>query len=90
MLDRSTPNRPDIAGRKPMHICRRCGGLMILELFDDVKEFDIPSELPGTRCINCGNIEDAVIHANRTRAPSSRQTGNDIARRRRKSLIAIH
>jgi hypothetical protein len=72
-----------------MH-CRRCGGLMIVELFDDVKECDIPSESRGARCINCGNIEDAVIHANRTRAPSSPQAGEDIARRRWKSLIAIH
>jgi len=63
---------------------------MIVELFEDVKEYDIPSESPGTRCINCGNIEDAVIHANRTRTPSRPQAGDDIARRRWKSLIAIH
>jgi len=56
-----------------MH-CRRCSGLMIVELFDDVKEYAIPLEAPGARCINCGNIEDAVIYANRGKSPWKRGT----------------
>jgi hypothetical protein len=47
--------------------CRRCDGFMIVEPFAD----DLPTglvsgrEALGTRCVNCGNIEDVVIHANR-------------------------
>ena len=45
--------------------CQRCSGLMVVELFDGVKECAFPSESPGMRCINCGNIVDAMIYANR-------------------------
>lgn len=54
--------------------CRRCDGLMVAELFDDVKEYAISSKPQGTRCINCGNIEDAVIYANRVGPPSRQRT----------------
>jgi hypothetical protein len=54
--------------------CQRCGGLMVVELFDGVKEYAFSSEAPGTRCVNCGNIEDATIHANRLEPQATQPT----------------
>jgi hypothetical protein len=47
--------------------CRRCGGLMIIEPFDDEVSTHTDSQRGslGTRCVNCGNVEDALIHTNR-------------------------
>ena len=45
--------------------CMRCGGLLVLDRFDDVWESGGPSEFQGVRCLNCGSIEDVVIRANR-------------------------
>jgi len=44
--------------------CMRCGGLMIENWWggiDSVKQ----RKLQGTRCVNCGCIDDPVIRANR-------------------------
>ena len=44
--------------------CARCGGLLVIEvggLVDNVRE----KLLPKRRCVNCGSIEDSVIHENR-------------------------
>ena len=48
-------------------LCRRCGGFMIVEPFHDEVRAETSSkkESAGMRCVNCGNIEDAVIHMNR-------------------------
>jgi hypothetical protein len=54
--------------------CQRCGGLMVTELYDGVKEYAFPSEAPGTRCINCGNIEDTTIYANRAGSQERQRT----------------
>jgi hypothetical protein len=43
----------------------RCGGLLVLDRFDDVWEFGGPVEFQGVRCLNCGSVEDAVMRANR-------------------------
>lgn len=55
--------------------CRRCGGFMIVEPFhEEVWTETAPErELLGTRCVNCGNIEDAVIHTNRLEPRSVRR-----------------
>jgi hypothetical protein len=57
-------------------LCRRCGGLMIAEPFyDDVQILTrTEEESLGTRCINCGNVEDAVIQMNRLAPRSVRRT----------------
>ena len=46
--------------------CARCGGLVIenrADFVDDVGQ----RKLQGTRCVNCGAIDDPVIIANRVR-----------------------
>jgi hypothetical protein len=52
--------------------CARCGGAMVIEEFLDDKGSSLGFE--GQRCLNCGHIEDSVIHINRGRAsfPPSR------------------
>lgn len=48
-----------------MKACRRCGGFLMMEnwlnLVGDLKQKDIQ----GTRCVNCGSIDDPVILVNR-------------------------
>lgn len=46
-------------------VCQRCRGLLVRETFDDLT-IAPDSHHTGTRCINCGCIEDAVIRANRS------------------------
>ena len=62
----------------------RCRGLLVCETFDDLN-IDTDSLYTGTRCLNCGCIEDAVIRANRSRRlatmrrnPSGRGRMSDI------------
>lgn len=47
-------------------VCQRCQGLLVHETFDDLN-IETDSFYTGTRCINCGCIEDAVVRANRFR-----------------------
>jgi len=47
-------------------VCQRCRGLLVCETFDDLS-IETDSRYTATRCINCGCIEDAVIHSNRFR-----------------------
>lgn len=55
--------------------CARCGGFMIIEpSCDEVKvQTDSENESQGRRCVNCGNVEDAVIHTNRLEPQSLRR-----------------
>jgi hypothetical protein len=46
-------------------MCGRCGGFMVLEPIPDATRSNISSEPNVTRCLNCGNMEDAVIFTNR-------------------------
>ena len=50
--------------------CKRCGGLMVKEhctdLFDETGRMDFPA----LRCLQCGNLVDAVILLNRLRGPA--------------------
>lgn len=43
--------------------CARCGGAVVIEEFLDDKGSSLGFE--GQRCLNCGHIEDSVIHTNR-------------------------
>ena len=43
--------------------CTRCGGTAVIEEFLDDKGSSLGFE--GLRCLNCGHIEDSVIHSNR-------------------------
>lgn len=45
--------------------CQRCGGLMIVESCCYLMEAEFHKEIGTTRCLNCGNIEDAIIRTNR-------------------------
>ena len=48
-----------------MKACTRCGGFLMIEnwfyLVGDLK----PRDMQGTRCVNCGSIDDPVILRNR-------------------------
>lgn len=54
-------------------LCPRCSGLMIAELLYDLNASANSVEAPATRCLNCGNIEDAIIHINRLEPRSVRR-----------------
>jgi len=56
--------------------CTRCGGLVIANQGDSVDDVG-QRKLQGTRCVNCGAIDDPVILANRIRPCHAR---NDHAR----------
>lgn len=41
--------------------CTRCGGLLVAEILCADGKVSWGLDLPITRCLNCGNIEDPVI-----------------------------
>ena len=45
--------------------CERCGGLMVQECFEDLWDEPDQSCFDARRCVQCGNILDAVIERNR-------------------------
>lgn len=49
--------------------CRRCGGLLVAELFYDLQEEASRMYCRGSRCVNCGCIDDPVVRANRLHPP---------------------
>jgi|GEM_PF-4479753 hypothetical protein len=53
--------------------CARCGGLVVENWWDLVDEAS-QKWLQGTRCVNCGAIDDLVILANRLRPHPARIT----------------
>lgn len=54
--------------------CPRCGGLVIVEAFNDLGEEGSRMWFQGDRCLNCGGIEDSVIRANRLDPPAARRS----------------
>ena len=54
-------------------VCARCGGLMGIDKFYDLMEQESCIGSEPARCLNCGNVEDQIIRANRPRSPVSRQ-----------------
>jgi hypothetical protein len=53
--------------------CIRCGGLVIENWWDCVEDVS-QKKLQGTRCVNCGAIDDPVIEMNRLRPHRARIT----------------
>ncbi len=53
-------------------ICQRCSGLLVRETFDDLR-VETGRIGTATRCINCGYIGDAVVHANRLHPPTPKR-----------------
>lgn len=51
-------------------LCQCCRGLLVRESFE---EWNVKTNAlcPATRCINCGDIEDAVVRANHLRSMGS-------------------
>ena len=45
--------------------CTRCGGLIVVETFSDLREEVSRAQFQGSRCLNCGCIDDPLIRANR-------------------------
>lgn len=52
----------------------RCTGLLVREVFIELSD-EISSRYPATRCLNCGDIEDAVICANHRLSPMAQPPG---------------
>lgn len=51
--------------------CARCGGFLTENWWDFVDEVE-QRKLQGTRCVNCGAIDDPVILTNRLRPHRTR------------------
>ena len=51
--------------------CTRCGGLVIQNWWEFVEDAS-QQKLQGTRCVNCGAIDDPVIEVNRLRPHRAR------------------
>ncbi len=49
--------------------CPRCKGHMISQYFEDISDDTGYIQFSGYRCINCGEILDPVIMANRKNRP---------------------
>jgi len=45
--------------------CARCDGFLVIEVRGGVVDNIREKRLPQMRCVNCGSIEDSVIHVNR-------------------------
>jgi len=45
--------------------CKRCGGFMVVEPVWHLKKEESRNGIDTARCLNCGNLEDDVIYANR-------------------------
>ena len=54
-------------------LCTRCGGLLI-ENWWEIIDYVSLERLQGTRCANCGCIDDPVICANRRHPHRARMT----------------
>src|SRR5688500_12378012 len=48
-------------------ICPRCGGLMVSDFCMDLMNSTGEPEVPAKRCVQCGEVVDAVIQSNRQR-----------------------
>lgn len=54
-------------------LCQRCSGLLVRETFDDLR-VETGHICMAARCINCGYIGDAVVHANRLHPSPPKRT----------------
>lgn len=56
--------------------CPRCHGPMVSERFEDLQDDTGVVRFNAWRCLNCGEVSDAVILANRTNPPSMEGRGD--------------
>ncbi len=69
--------------------CRRCGGLVVAELFYDFEEEGSRMQCHGSRCVNCGCIDDPVIRANRLQPlPAGRSSARGLAACQRVAVVS--
>ena len=61
---------PNAHGQKEPKVCSRCGGYTEESYFMDRYDLNCLWAV-GQRCLNCGEITDAVILANKQRDPST-------------------
>jgi len=59
-------------------ICPRCEGLLVPEYLLDHREGPL-SGFRGSRCVNCGEIHDDVIHMNQLVPPSVKRVRSPVA-----------
>ena len=53
-------------------LCQRCRGLLVRETFDEWN-IETNSLDTATRCLNCGDVEDALIRENHRHSVERRQ-----------------
>jgi hypothetical protein len=58
-------NRAISSAVSPASMCTRCGGLMVSDFSIDLLNSAGESELAAKRCVQCGEVVDAVIQRNR-------------------------
>jgi hypothetical protein len=58
-------NRAISSAVSPASMCTRCGGLMVSDFGIDLLNSAGESELAAKRCVQCGEVVDAVIQRNR-------------------------
>lgn len=61
---------------QPQTSCARCGGLMVQEISFDLFNSTSESESTARRCVQCGDIIDAVILRNRHQRAESMTVRN--------------
>lgn len=76
---------------QPQSICTRCGGLMVSHFGMDLQDSTSELECSARRCVQCGEIVDAVILRNRSIHQQSKTPQQQpAAMRRAMDLIEFH
>lgn len=70
-LDPRNPTSSSVPSRS---ICTRCGGLMVSDVCTDLRNSTSELECTARRCVQCGDIIDAVILRNRSNHKQSKTT----------------
>jgi hypothetical protein len=68
--------------------CQRCHGWMVRDSFCDLLDDTGTSVFQGWRCVNCGEVVDAVVLAHRMRQPETPYRGKKRDRRSWERLVA--
>lgn len=68
--------------------CARCEGLMLQEVFADLRDDTGRLMFEGWRCINCGEVVDPVVLEHRAARPDSPYRGKTRDRRMWERLVA--
>ena len=67
--------------------CQRCAGLMVRERYDNLELDSAGYEIFGWRCLNCGEIVDALIETHHRTAHKTEP--DQLLRQRLKELVMI-